>query len=189
MFWNSTKFMKISFWYCLGALWVSSWRQDTAKATPGLEFNENCWIFRCLVGSKMEEKSKTNLCKNRYDFRTNIRTTFSQSWVDFGTNKLSKMRVLGSLFSTLLRIGEKCDFEQHSQRFAIFFNVGGVILRSWSVYFSVVFENALGSHTFLDLGWNFGVTWVPREAQNWWKNLCWFFNEILMAFGVARGSF
>ena len=82
------------------------------------------------MGSKMEEKSKTNLCKNRYDFRTNIRTTFSQSWVDFGTNKLSKMRVLGSLFSTLLRIGEKCDFEQHSQRFAIFFNVGGVILRS-----------------------------------------------------------
>ena len=78
------------------------------------------------MGSKMEQKSKKHLYKNRYDFRTDIRTTFSHSWVDFGTKKLSKMRGLGITFSTLLRIGEKCDFEQHSKRFAIFFGVGGV---------------------------------------------------------------
>ena len=77
----------------------------------------------------MEEKSNKQLYKNRYDFRTDIRISFSHSWVDFGSKKLSKMRGLGITFSTLLRIGEKCDFKQRSLRFALFFDAGGVILR------------------------------------------------------------
>ena len=55
------------------------------------------------------------------------RITFSRSWVDFGSKNLTKMKGLGITFSTLLRIGEKCNFKQHSKRFAIFFGVGGVI--------------------------------------------------------------
>ena len=82
-------------WYHLGALWAPSWRQDTAKTTPGADFHEKRRIFRCPVGSKMEQKSEKNLYKNRYDFLADVRTTFSHFFVDFGTKKLSKMRVLG----------------------------------------------------------------------------------------------
>jgi len=63
---------------------------------------------------KWTNNSKKNLLKKCYDFLSDIRTTFSHSWVDVPTKKLSKMRGLGITFSTLLRIGEKCDFEQHS---------------------------------------------------------------------------
>ena len=78
------------------------------------------------MGSKMEPKSIKNLIKNRLDFRNDFETTFLRSWVDFGSKNLSKMRGLRVTFSTLLRICEKCDFEQPSHRFAIFFDFGGI---------------------------------------------------------------
>ena len=111
---NKPNSWKIGFWYRLGALWAPSWRQDTAKATPGPEFNKKYSIFRCPVGSKMGKNLEKTIYKNRYDFRTDIRTTFFSFLGRFWYQKLSKMRGLGITFSTLLRIGEKCDFEQHS---------------------------------------------------------------------------
>ena len=109
-----------------------------------LAFIEVKWsILRCPGGSKMHSKSIKTLIKNRHDFCHDFGTTFSRSWSDFGSKKLSKMRGLGITFSTLLRIHAKCDFEQHSKRFATFFNVGGVIFPSWKVSFSLVFSKAV----------------------------------------------
>ena len=67
-----------------------------------------------LKSEKLELKSEKHLYKNRNGFGTDSRTFFFRSWVDFGTKNRSKMKGLGITFSTLLRIGEKCDFEQHS---------------------------------------------------------------------------
>ena len=50
----------------LERFWAPSWRQDTAKATPGPEFNEKYSISSCPVGSKMEPKSKKHLYKNYF---------------------------------------------------------------------------------------------------------------------------
>ena len=103
---------KIYLWSCLGALWAPSWRQDGPRATPRPKIYEKSWILRWPVGSKMEPKSIKNLIKNRLDFCKDFGTTFSRSWVDFGSKNLSKMRGLRVTFSSLLRICEKCDFEQ-----------------------------------------------------------------------------
>ena len=78
----------------------------------------------------MEPKSKKNLLKNRLDFCNNFETTFSRSWIDFWSKNLSKMRGLRLTFSTLLGICEKCDLEQPSHRFAIFFDFESIDLRS-----------------------------------------------------------
>ena len=114
----------------LGALWAPAWRQDGPRATPRANFSEKYSILGWPVASKMEPKSIKNLIKNRLDFCKDFGTTFSRSWVDFGSKKLSKLRGLRVTFSTLLRICEKCDLEQPSHRFAIFFEFRRVGFRS-----------------------------------------------------------
>ena len=81
------------------------------------------------MGSKMEPKSTKNLMKIRFDVCCNFETVFSRSWVDFGSKILSKIDGLRVIFSTSLRIGGKCDFEQPSNGFAIFFDFGSVNFR------------------------------------------------------------
>ena len=114
----------------LGALWAPAWRQDGPRATPRANFEEKYLILGWPVGSKMEPKSIKNLIKNRLDFCKDFGTTFSRSWVDFGSKKLSKLRGLRVTFSTLLRICEKCDLEQPSHRFAIFFDFESIDFRA-----------------------------------------------------------
>ena len=103
-----------------------SWRQDGPRATPRANFDEKYLILGWPVGSKMESKSIKNLIKNLPDLCNDFESIFSRSWVDFGSNNLSKMRGLRVTFSSLLRTCEKGDFEQPSYRFAIFFDFGGV---------------------------------------------------------------
>ena len=121
---------KIDFWSRLGALWAPSWRQDGPRATPRANFDEKYSILGWPMGSKMEPKSIKNLMKNRLDFCNDFESTFSRSWVDFGSKNLSKIRCLGVTFSTSLRVYEKCDFEQPSYGFAIFFDFRRGKLRS-----------------------------------------------------------
>ena len=120
---------KIDLWSCPGTLWVPSWRQDGPRATLREKKHKKYSILGWPRGSKMEQKSNKNLIKNRLDFCNDFETTFSRSWVDFGSNNLSKMRGLRVTFSTSLRICEKYDFEQPSDRFAIFFDFGSVDFR------------------------------------------------------------
>ena len=120
---------KISLWSCPGALWAPSWRQYGPRATPRARFNEKYAILGWPVGSKMEPNSIKNLLKNQPDFCNDVESTFFRSWHDFGSKKLSKMRGLRVTFSTLLRICEKCDLEQPSHRFAIFFDFRRVDFR------------------------------------------------------------
>ena len=112
----------------LGALWAPSWRQDGPKATPRANFDEKYSISGWPVGSKMEPKLVKNLIKNRLDFCNDFETTFSRSWVDFGSKNLSKMRRV--TFSTLLRICEKCDLERPSHHFTLFFDFRRVGFRT-----------------------------------------------------------
>ena len=70
-----------------------------------------------------------NPIENRRDFCNDFETTFSRSGVDLSSQKLSKMKGLGITFSVLLRICEKCDLEQPSHRFAIFFDFESVDFR------------------------------------------------------------
>ena len=65
------------------------------------------------------------------------------------------MRGLRLTFSTMLRICEKCDLEQPSHRFAIFFDFESIDFRIEMVCFSVVFSKPLFRHTFFDFGWIF----------------------------------
>ena len=143
---------KIDLWSCPGALWAPSWRQDGPRATPRANFYEKYSILGWPVGSKIEQKIIKNLMTNRVNFCNDFETTFSRSWVDFGSKNLSKMRGLRVTFSTLLRICEKCDFEQPSYGFAIFFDFRRVDFRSQKLYFSVVFSKPLLRHVFSILG-------------------------------------
>ena len=81
------------------------------------------------MGSKMGPKSVQNLMKNHIDFYNDFETTFSGFLDDVGSKNLSKMRGRRVTFSTSLRICEKCDFEQPSNGFAIFFDFGSVDFR------------------------------------------------------------
>ena len=120
---------KIDIWSCLGALWAPSGRQDDPRATPRAKFNEKYSILGWPMRSKMEPKSIKNLMKNHIDFYYDFETTFSRFWNDFGSKNLSKMRGRRVTFSTSLRICEKCDFEQPSNGFALFFDFGSVDFR------------------------------------------------------------
>ena len=95
------------------------------------------------MGSKMEPKSIKNLIKNRVDFCNDFECLFFRSWVDFGSKNLSKMRCLGVTFSTSLRVYEKCDFEQPSNGFAMFFDFKRVDFRPQKLYFSGAFSKML----------------------------------------------
>ena len=77
----------------------------------------------------MEPKVIKNLIENQLDFCNDFKTIFSRYLVDFGSKNLSKMEGLRVTFSTLLRICEKCDFEQPSNGFAIFFDFGSIDCR------------------------------------------------------------
>ena len=107
------------------------------------------------MGSKMEPKLVKNLIKFRVDFCNVFEYPFSRSWIDFGSKNLSKMRGLGVTFSTSLRICEKCDFEQPSYGFAIFFSTLG-----WSIFdlkrymFQVFFLRCFQDVFFSNLGRN-----------------------------------
>ena len=120
---------KIELWSRFGSLWAPSWRQDGPMVTPRANFYEKYSILGSPMGSKMEPKSIKKLMKNQHDFCSDFESTFFRSWVDFGSKNLSKMRGLRVTFSTLLRICEKCDLEQPSHRFAIFFDFRRVDFR------------------------------------------------------------
>ena len=121
---------KIDLWSGLGALWAPSCRQDVTRSTPRAKNNEKSSILGWLLGSKMEAKYYKNLIKNHIDFYNGFETTFSRFWDDFGSKNLSKTRGRRVTFAGSLRICEKCDFEQPSNGFAIFFDFGSVDFRS-----------------------------------------------------------
>ena len=140
---------KIDLWSRLGALWAPSWRQDGPTVTPRASYDEKYSILGWPVGSKMEPKSIKNLMKNRLDFCNDFESTFSRSWVDFGAKNLSKMRGLRVTFSTLLRICEKCDFEQPSYGFALFFDFRRVDFSTLKgVFFSCFLEHDFKTYFF-----------------------------------------
>ena len=161
---------KIDLWSCLGALWAPFWRQDGPRATARPRKHERYKIFEWLQDSQMLPKSVEKVIKNRVDFRSDFETTSFRSWIDFGPKNRSKMKGLRIICSTSLQICEKCDFEQPSIVFAIFFDFGGVGFRPEKVYFSVVFSTALLRRTFFDFGSNFGPHLRPNGSQNRWKN-------------------
>ena len=110
--------LKIELWSRLGALWARAWRQDGLRATPRANFNEKYSILGWPVGSKMEVKSIKNLIKNRLDCCNDFERTFSQSWVG--------LRVT---FSSLLRICEKCDFNNTPMFGGLIFDLKMCIFR------------------------------------------------------------
>ena len=123
------------------------------------------------MGSKMEQKSIKNLMKNQPDFCNDFESTFSRSWVDFGSKNLSKMRGLRVTFSTLLRICEKCDLEQPSHNFAIFFDFRRVDFQAEKVYFSCVFLKAFSRRVFFDFGSNFGEPKLEPKSIKKYEHL------------------
>ena len=100
------------------------------------------------TGAKMNK-----IVKNRIDFCNDFEFFLFRSWVDFGSKKLSKMRGFGVIFSSSLRVCEKCDFEQPSYGFAIFFNFKRVDFRPQNVYFSEMFSRPRFGLIF-DRFWN-----------------------------------
>ena len=79
------------------------------------------------------------------------------------------MRGLGVTFSTSLRICEKCDFEQPSYGFAIFFDFRGVDFRPQNAYFSDVFSKMLSRRIFVrfsvEIGTKFDAKWEPKSIK------------------------
>ena len=143
------------------------------------------------MGSKIAPKSIKNLIKIRLDFCNDFECPFFRSWVDFGSKNLSKMRGLGVTFSTSLRICEKCDFEQPSYGFAIFFDFRRVDFRPQKVYFSDVFSKMLSRRIFFDVRSKLGPNSMPNGSPNrlnnqWTSNLNFWWN--FDGFSVAPGG-
>ena len=139
----------------------------------------------------MGPKSIKNLIKIRLDFCNDFECPFFRSWVDFGSKNLSNMKGLGVTFSTSLRICEKCDFEQPSYGFAIFFDFKRVDFRPQKVYFSDVFSKMLSRRIFFDfrskLGPNSMPNGSPNRLKNQWKSSLIFW-WIFDGFSVAQGG-
>ena len=76
------------------------------------------------------------------------------------------MRGLGVTFSTSLRICEKCDFEQPSYGFAIFFDFRRVDFQPQKVDFSNVFSKMLSRGIFFDFGSKLGPNSMPNGSPN-----------------------
>ena len=72
------------------------------------------------------------------------------------------MRCLGVTFSTSLRVCEKCDFEQPSYGFAIFFDFKRVDFRPQKLYFPGAFSKMLLRHLFF-LFWV--EIWTKLDAK------------------------
>ena len=120
--------------------------------------------------SKMDPKSNKILMKNRVDFCNDFECFILRSLIDFGSKHLSKMSGLGVAFSTSLRTCEKCDFEQPSYGFAIFFDFRRVDFRPQKPYFSDVFSKMLSRRTFFDFRSKLGPNSVPIGTPNRLKN-------------------
>jgi hypothetical protein len=75
-------------------------------------------------------------------------TIFFQSWTDIRSKNLSRIGGLRIVFPTSLRTCEKCDFEQPSIVFLIFFNFAFDLKMC---IFSCLFEGALKTCFFLIL--------------------------------------
>ena len=148
LFQNGHKSLKIELWSCLGTLWALSRRQDSSRSTTRGKINEESSISGGPMGSKMKLKAIKNLMKICFVFWCDSKVVFSRSWMDFGVKNLSKMRGRRVTLSTRLRIYEKCDFEPPSNGFAIFLTFGTVVFRLESVYFSIVFSNAISRLSF-----------------------------------------
>jgi hypothetical protein len=103
-------------WTTLGTLLAPRWRRGDNKRFKKLRIYD-FWVVQVL---RMDQKSIQNVTKNCMFFNSDFETCFSRSWVDFVSKKLFKMRGIGVVFSTSLRICEECDFEQHFIVFAIF---------------------------------------------------------------------
>ena len=114
--------------------------------------------FGAARGVQNGTKINKNLIKNRVDFCNDFECLFFRSWVAFGSENLSKMRYFGVTFSTSLRVYEKCDFEQPSNGFAIFFDFKRVDFQPQKLYFSGAFSKML-------LRRPFSRFWV----ENWTK--------------------
>ena len=91
-------YWKINLWSRLGALWAHSWRQDSPRVAPRARIDEKYSILGWPMGCKMNPKSIKHLMKNKLDFCNDFESTFSRSWIDFGSKALSKMWVSGALF-------------------------------------------------------------------------------------------
>ena len=114
----------------------------------------------------MGPKSIKNLIEIRLDFCNDLECPFFRSGIDFGSRNLSKMRDLRVTFSTSLRICEKCDFEQHSNGLAIFFDFRRVDFQPQNVDFSDVFQRCF-QHVFFrfwaEIGTKFSAKWDPKS--------------------------
>ena len=143
-------------WSQNGAKMEPKWNQNGAKMEPN-------WSQK---GSKMKPKSVKNLIEIRLDFCNDFECLFFRSWLDFGSKNLSNMRGLGVTFSTSLRICEKCDFEQPSYGFAIFFDFRRVDFRPQKVYFSDVFSKMLSRRIFFDFRSKLGPNSMPNGSPN-----------------------
>ena len=148
----------------LGAPWRPSWLQDGAET-------EKSWFLGSPWGPKLEPKVRKSRLKCHRFFEFIFGSSFSCSVVDFPSQNLSKMRCLRVVFSTSFRKCGKCDLEQPSIVFAIFFEFGGFDFRPETVYFSTVFPMSFSKRIFYDFGWIFVPTWRPNGYQNRYKNL------------------
>ena len=118
------------------------------------------------MGPKLVEKttSKTNV------FKLVFFVVFSGFWVGLGCQNGSQMEALSIIFHTFLAISEKCDFEQPSNGFAIFFKFGNLDFRPERVSFSMFSWMSVLRPPFLDFWTIFGPTWSPNGSQNRSKN-------------------
>ena len=155
--------LKISLWGSLGWLWGCSWRPSGAGATSRAQKVETSKILGSPREPKIHQKSILKLMKISRIFHIDFGTTFSWFWDDLFSKNLSKMEGLGGVFSTSLRICEKCDFERPSIVFATFFNFENINFRTQIRYSSVIFLWRFQDLLFFDLGMKFGPCWRPNE--------------------------
>ena len=149
----------------------------------------------------MGPKSIKNLIKIRLDFCNDFECLFFRSWIDFGSKQPLQMKGLGVTFSTSLRICEKCDFEQPSYGFAIFFDFRKVDFRPQKLgrsifdlkryIFQMFFSKMLSRRTFFDFRSKLGPNSMPNGSPNRWKKQ-WKSNSIFWwnfdGFSVAPGG-
>ena len=95
------KSLKIDLWCCLGALWGPSWRQDGAKAATRPGKHKKYQILESPWGSKIQPKS-IKVWIEKIFFGKDLGYDFARPWNDFGTQNLSKIKVLWKVFFDLV---------------------------------------------------------------------------------------